>query len=143
MTDLLPAPGLTGLLLGTTPPGVYRLPPTDTTPRVVSLAAEADWRGATLHLGGVTTKTAFLERCAGDLEFPEWFGRNWDALADCLTDLSWWREEGKARGYLVLAEEWTAFRKASPKDARTAEAIFGDAVDYWAEAETPLAVLLG
>ncbi|MBT2385160.1 barstar family protein [Streptomyces sp. ISL-11] len=143
MTGQLPAPGLTGLLLGTTPPGIYRLPPADTPDRVMSLAAEADWRAATLHLGGVTGKTAFLDRCATDLEFPEWFGRNWDALADCLTDLSWWREEGKARGYLVLAEHWDTFRKAAPRDARTAEAVFGDAVGHWADDETPLAVLLG
>ncbi|MCD9142382.1 barstar family protein [Streptomyces albireticuli] len=143
MTGLLPAPGLTGLLLGTTPPGVYRLPPTDTAPRVAALAAEAEWRAAPLHLGGVTTKKAFLDRCATDLEFPEWFGRNWDALADCLTDLSWWLEEGKARGYLLVTEDWETFRKAAPKDARTAEAIFGDAVDHWADAESPLAVLLG
>ncbi|GAA0492006.1 barstar family protein [Streptomyces sp. NPDC046215] len=143
MTGPLPAPGLTGLFFGTVPPGVYRLPPTDTAARVMSLAAEADWRASTLRLGGVTDKAAFLDRCATDLDFPEWFGRNWDALADCLTDLSWWREEGKARGYLLLTEGWTDFRKAAPHDARTAEEILGDAVGHWADGESPLAVLLG
>ncbi|QDU81619.1 Barstar (barnase inhibitor) [Polystyrenella longa] len=32
---------------------------------------------------------AFLDHLAEVLEFPSYFGRNWDALSDCLTDLSW------------------------------------------------------
>lgn len=28
------------------------------------------------------------------LQFPDWFGRNWDALEDCLTDLSWCQADG-------------------------------------------------
>ncbi len=142
MTGLLPAPGLPGILGGSTPPGVYRLPPTDAPADVLALAADADWRGAWLRLDRVHDKAAFLERCATDLELPEWFGRNWDALADCLTDLSWWREAGKSHGYLLLAEDWETFRKSAPGDARTAEAIFNDAVDFWARSEAPLAVLL-
>ncbi len=34
-------------------------------------------------------KDAMLASIAGSLEFPDWFGANWDALEDCLTDLSW------------------------------------------------------
>ena len=30
-----------------------------------------------------------LEAIAKALDFPDWFGGNWDALEDCLTDLSW------------------------------------------------------
>lgn len=142
MTVHLPAPGLSALLNGPTPPGVYRLPPTQTPDQVAASAAEADWRVARLRLDGVRDKAAFLDRCPVDLEFPDWFGRNWDALADCLTDLSWWREAGKSRGYLVIAQDWAAFDKAAPDDARTAEAIFQEAVDFWADRESPLTVLL-
>jgi len=28
------------------------------------------------------------------LDFPDWFGGNWDALEDCLGDLSWRRGDG-------------------------------------------------
>lgn len=36
---------------------------------------------------------AMLASIAASLAFPDWFGANWDALEDCLTDLSW-RKEG-------------------------------------------------
>ena len=38
------------------------------------------------------------------LSFPDWFGKNWDALEDCLSDLSW-RE---AQGYVLLFEHAAA-----------------------------------
>ena len=34
-------------------------------------------------------KAGMLEATAKALGFPDWFGGNWDALEDCLTDLSW------------------------------------------------------
>ena len=34
-------------------------------------------------------REAMLAAIAGSLDFPDWFGGNWDALEDCLTDLSW------------------------------------------------------
>ena len=58
------------------------------------------------------------------LDFPDWFGANWDALADCLGDLSWRGgaghvlmfaryPDGDARGILLdvlrsSAEYWAA-----------------------------------
>lgn len=34
-------------------------------------------------------KAQLLKNLAVALGFPDWFGHNWDALEDCLTDLSW------------------------------------------------------
>ena len=45
-------------------------------------------------------KDAMLASIAESLEFPDWFGANWDALEDCLTDLSW--RPGKPRAILFL-----------------------------------------
>ena len=57
-------------------------------------------RGSRLNLGqvslkGAHTREALLERIAKSLAFPDWFGQNWDALEDCLTDLSWREAEGQ------------------------------------------------
>lgn len=35
------------------------------------------------------TKSALLTEFRSRLDFPEYFGNNWDALADCLADLAW------------------------------------------------------
>jgi Barstar (barnase inhibitor) len=45
-------------------------------------------------------KAALLQNMASALGFPDWFGHNWDALEDCLTDLSW----RGAPGYVLLIE---------------------------------------
>src|SRR5699024_7231387 len=42
-----------------------------------------------IELSGTTDKSEILTRIASALIFPDWFGHNWDALADCLGDLSW------------------------------------------------------
>ena len=49
---------------------------------------------AAVDLRDVEDKQALLERLAQALAFPEWFGGNWDALEDCLCDLSWRPGEG-------------------------------------------------
>ena len=71
--------------------GVYRVLRTE--------AIEDAVRGSRLNYGrvdlsGARGKDAMLERIAGALAFPDWFGGNWDALEDCLIDLSWRAAEG-------------------------------------------------
>jgi RNAse (barnase) inhibitor barstar len=38
---------------------------------------------------GFSTKERLLEALDVNLGFPDYFGNNWDALQECLTDLSW------------------------------------------------------
>ncbi|HEY7237651.1 MAG TPA: barstar family protein [Burkholderiales bacterium] len=57
---------------------------------------------ARIGLRGVTEKPALLRRIAATLGFPAWFGDNWDALEDCLTDLSW--REGD--GHVLVLEQF-------------------------------------
>lgn len=49
---------------------------------------------ARIPLDGATVKEEVLKRISEGLGFPDWFGANWDALEDCLTDLSWRAAEG-------------------------------------------------
>ena len=40
------------------------------------------------------TKDALLAKLAGELGFPEWFGGNWDALNDVLSERAWEQPRG-------------------------------------------------
>ena len=73
--------------------GVYRAPH-DRDIRDALSGAQIDL--ATLEL--VAGKEAMLAAIARALEFPDWFGGNWDALEDSLADLSWRR----GRGHVIL-----------------------------------------
>jgi hypothetical protein len=58
---------------------------------------------ATIRFGD---KETLLRNLAAALQFPDWFGHNWDALEDCLADLSW----RDAAGFVLL------FSDAEPGD---------------------------
>jgi RNAse (barnase) inhibitor barstar len=62
-----------------------------------------DGRIALVHVALPAEKEAILRAIAGALGFPQWFGHNWDALEDCLTDLSW----RPADGHVLLFTEFT------------------------------------
>ena len=47
------------------------------------------------------TKSGLLGEFSRVLDFPSYFGKNWDALEDCLTDLQWL----PAPGYLFIMTE--------------------------------------
>ncbi|MDX2003640.1 MAG: barstar family protein [Meiothermus sp.] len=69
--------------------------------------------------------------------FPAYFGFNWDAVADCLTDFSW--AEGK--GYFLVFNDWPLLQSEAPDEARTLLEIAADAGRVWAEEGKVLRVL--
>jgi len=47
-----------------------------------------------LDFSEVDSKQKLMSEFEKKLEFPEYFGRNWDALKDCLCDFSWTDSNG-------------------------------------------------
>lgn len=77
--------------------GVYRVQRSD---EIEEAARGTRLDLARVDLGGAPHKEALLERFALALGFPAWFGGNWDALEDCLMDLSW----RAGAGHVLLIE---------------------------------------
>lgn len=116
--------------------GVYRVPVNCAALSSAADAQEIEW--CDFDLNGVLTKRVFLARCAAALRFPAGFGANWDALADCLEDLSW----QAAGGVVVHWQSGGGFARALPKEFMTALAIFTDAATYWRDEGRVMLVLM-
>ncbi|MEU5593871.1 barstar family protein [Streptomyces sp. NPDC020298] len=86
-------------------------------------------RVVTLDLAGVTDKAGLMDRCVRALGLPDWFGRNWDALADSLSDHTVWPEDAGERGLLLVVRDWQTYARARPEEWRTARELFTEAAD--------------
>jgi len=106
--------------------GVFSLPAHDI-PAIVEVAAERGFAVFPVNLAGCTEKGEVLARLAEQLQFPAWFGQNWDALTDCLTDFSW-RDAG---GYVLILEQLGDFRAAGDDDFDTLIEILSEASASW------------
>ena len=107
-------------------PGVHRV---TTSPRE-ALAAWCDsgWRAVLVEPAGSAAE--LYTSLARALGLPAWFGRNLDALWDCLTDL----EEPTA---LVL-QQWDRLADGDPEHAVQLLRLFGDRT----EVDPPFAAVL-
>lgn len=106
-------------------------------PDAARALAEARDGGALAYLvGPVTSQAAALDAIGAALSFPAWYGRNLDALHDCLVDLSW-----QPDGEHVLV--WAGHRQleaTDPEGYRAVLAVLADAAA--AGTGRPLSVVL-
>jgi RNAse (barnase) inhibitor barstar len=116
----------------TEPPGgtgpVHVAPLTDDAATAIcTLARSIGFDCTRIDLAGCSDKAEFLARISAALGFPAWFGHNWDAFFDCLTDLSW----RQALGYVLILEHAAVLQATEPEVFDTALAILGDAAVVW------------
>ena len=105
--------------------------------RALESAALKALRVVPVRLTAARDKNAFLNTLAKALQFPDYFGHNWDAFYDCLLGL----EHGEDGTVLVLREA-SGFARAEPEDFAAAVDALADAADYWkGEDKTLLAVV--
>jgi hypothetical protein len=105
--------------------GVYRL-----SCPVAMLEANVALSGLTLFevdIAAVQGKGEFLATMAQVLVAPDWFGHNWDALADVLGDLSW----QPSAGYVLLLCGGDEKLGLSDADHEIVTHILTDTVSYW------------
>jgi len=89
----------------------------------------------TVDLVGVRTKEALLATLAERLEFPEWFGSNWDALNDVLAERAW----EQSKGVVLALERCGELAHADPEAFETAlevldsvaESCYDEDIPFW------------
>jgi hypothetical protein len=93
--------------------GVYRVTRGDAIDEVMRDAAQIDLKDGDA-----------LRAIAQALRFPAWFGGNWDALEDCLGDLSW----RPAGGHVLVFRSWQAL---SSDDLGVLIDVLRSSAEFW------------
>jgi RNAse (barnase) inhibitor barstar len=73
------------------------------------------------------TTTGLLTECARALDFPDYFGHNWDALEECLADLEWL----PAKGYILLFTDAARVLPDDEAEYETFLEVLRDAGEAW------------
>lgn len=105
--------------------GVYRAPAAVALLQTIVRRAGLGW--VVVDLRRARGKHALLGACARGFQFPAGFGGNWDALADCLQDLSWRVEPGM----VALLRGDADFAVAAPEEHAMLLEILGASAEYW------------
>jgi len=71
------------------------------------------------------------------MQFPDYFGRNWDALDECLGDMDWL----PSGGYLLVLHDATEGWSQTPFVLGRFVTSWLEASEYWAENQIPFHLL--
>lgn len=113
--------------------GVYSLP-RENVAALVDAAEGLDFGVHRIALAGCHDKAMLMQRFAHALAFPDWFGHNWDALADALADLEWLDE---VAGRVLLIEDAQDLRRADETDYDRLVVLLDEASEGWREVDLP------
>lgn len=80
-----------------------------------------------IDLSQARTEQELLRILGKALHFPDWYGGNWDALADSLADMSW----NEADGYLIIFQRSEVLRKNFPDAHATFVKLLQETVKSW------------
>ena len=117
--------GLAALLAGHREPGIFRWHGAFDLGTVRHAVEQAEWRF--VHLDGLThqTKAEFLEGIGEAFGFPDHYGRNFDALADCLHDVV----AGDSEGTVLLWDGWGPLAREDERAFSVALSVLGGRVN--------------
>ena len=93
------------------PSGVYLIDAAEREQVLRRDAFPADFAIAVLDGTDAATRAGFFQDIARALHFPDYFGRNWDAVYDCLTDLNWL----PAAGYVLVVDGFDQLATNDPE----------------------------
>lgn len=117
--------------------GVYYLQPS----RQPGIKTAAEKERLCLLAAEITphaNKDKALAQIGTALNFPIWYGANFDALFDCLTDTDW--QPGK--GHVILLKGVAELRATDPDDFATLIEVLQAAADTRRESASPFWILI-
>ncbi|OWQ88371.1 barnase inhibitor [Roseateles aquatilis] len=83
------------------------------------------------NLSSAETKQDVLELIASNFLFPAHFGKNMDALFDCMTDLV--HKSGSQPGFVVVLDQLPDHARFDREAREQLLDVFREAADYWGE----------
>ncbi len=90
------------------------------------------------YCGNAQTKQEVLETIATSFLFPKHFGKNYDALYDCLTDLV--QKAGTQPGFVIVLDALPIAQKFDKEGRETLLDVFREAAEFWSERKVPFRV---
>ncbi len=120
--------GLARLLAGQREPGVYHWTSAAAATDVRHAVEHAGWRFVGLDTWAVGDKAEFMAACRRSFDFPDWFGSNFDALADALSDIR--ARAPDSSGVVVLWQGWSPLAEEHPRTFHMALNVFQSRVEF-------------
>jgi len=131
-----PMDSLLTLLTNSKRAGVYRS--AIRSGEIIAAAKASGLQVSKIDLAKARGKSGLFDALAKALKFPAHFGKNWDALNDCLTDLAWL--DGK--GWVLILANGRPFAAKFPADFSMALDIFNGVAAWWKEDGKPFWVIV-
>lgn len=102
---------------------------------LMSAAQEMGYHFLYANLSQAQSKQDVLEAIAQAFLFPSHFGKNMDALYDCLTDMV--HKSGTQQGFIVVLEQLPDNPRFDRELREQLLDVFRDAADFWGERKIP------
>lgn len=100
-------------------------------PELAQAAADLGQHFLYANCAHCASKAEILETIATAFLFPKHFGKNFDALSDCLTDLIY--KAGPQPGFVIVLEGLPIAQKFDKEAREVLLDVFRDAAEFWAE----------
>jgi RNAse (barnase) inhibitor barstar len=129
---------ITEILNGDVYPSVYVLDVALTVKELARLKQDQGTKLFAIDGAQIVDSTSLFQQFATVMQFPEYFGNNWDALKDCLTEL----DGDEVDRYIITIDQLDNFIGNDPSQWANFLDVCKSAIEYWQDTKTPLYVLL-
>jgi len=105
---------------------------------IIAAAQTTGLQAYKIDLAKARGKLGLFDALAKALRFPGYFGKNWDALNDCLTDLAWLN----GNGWVLILRNGKSFAAKYPDEFDMALDLFDGVTVCWREDGKPFWVIV-